>query len=283
MLNSSSAVVELQRRAQQRFTRHEHDHDVGRWLEVRPVALVGQANDVVFHLASVVPQLRVACRIVFAVVSVQKCAQRHLCVDDDVSSPGQPDDDVRCQPTVVAVDGFLQLEMAALEHACRFEHAAKLQLSPLAADVGGAQRACEAAGFQLECGLCRGERSKLFSESRVGSGPVTVDLLQLRVDLTERLLERQDEIVDGLLASGEIAGRRLLKLSQLFLCQVEEPLIVPGKRVGGERSEGVFQAFARPLHFGELIRGGPAFGFEQGLQASRATLGGERPGRRSET
>src|SRR5262249_50897893 len=157
-------------------------------------------------------------------------------------STGEPDDHIRGQPAVVAVDRFLQLEMAALEHACRLEHAAKLQLSPLTADVRGAQRACEAARFQLECGLCLGERSKLFSETRMGGGAIAIDFLQLRIDLTERFLERENEIGDGLLAYGEIAGRRLLEFSEFFLRQIQESLIVPGKGVGRECGERVLQA-----------------------------------------
>ena len=92
MLNSSSAGVGLQRRAQQRLARHEHDDDVGRRLEVRPVGLVAEPDDMVLHLARVIAQLLLALRVVVALERVEERRQRDLGVDDDVLAAGQPDD-----------------------------------------------------------------------------------------------------------------------------------------------------------------------------------------------
>ena len=51
---------------------------------------------------------------------------------------------------VVAGDRFLQVEVAVLEHAGRFDDAAELELAPLPADVRRAQRLHEPAGFGLQ-------------------------------------------------------------------------------------------------------------------------------------
>ena len=52
--------VLLERCAEERLARQEHDHEVGRVLELAPVALGAQLADVVAHLACVIGELRLA-------------------------------------------------------------------------------------------------------------------------------------------------------------------------------------------------------------------------------
>ena len=92
MLNSSSAASCCSAALSSASPGHEHHHDVGRRLEVRPVALVAEADDVILHLARVVLQLPVALRLVVALDRVEERRERDLGVDDDVLAAGQLDD-----------------------------------------------------------------------------------------------------------------------------------------------------------------------------------------------
>ena len=140
----------LQRRAEQRLAGHEHDHEVGRRLEVLPVGLVPELDDVIAHLARVMAQLAVALRLVLGLHRVQERRRRDLGVDDDVLAAGQADDHVRRETAAVAVDRFFQVEVAVFEHAGRFDDPPQLQLAPLAADVRRAEGLHEPAGLDLE-------------------------------------------------------------------------------------------------------------------------------------
>ena len=226
MLNSSSAVVVLQRGREQRLARHEHDDDVGRRLEVRPVALVAEPVDVVLHLPRVVPQLRVARRVVFAVHRVEVRGQRHLGVDDDVLAARELDDGVGRQAAFLGADGLLDLEVHAFEEARALEDPAQLDLAPLAADVRGAQRARELAGFGVQDLLCLRQRAQLFGELRLRAGAAAIDVDRAWRRPWSAIRAAAGQRVDRLLPSVEVHRGGLLELAERCSREAQERLAV---------------------------------------------------------
>ena len=116
-----------------------------------PVRLVAEPDDVIAHLTRVVLQpARPAATSSSVSIASRIRRRRDLRVHDDVLAARQPDDQVRRQADAVGRDRFLEVEVAVLEHAGRFDDAAQLQLAPLPADVGRAKRLHEPAGFHLQ-------------------------------------------------------------------------------------------------------------------------------------
>ncbi len=140
-----------------------------------------------------------------------------------------------------------------LQHAGRFDDAAELELTPLAADVRRAQRLHEPAGFHLKGMLRLMERSKLLGQRGRGPDAVLFDFLKLAVDFRERLLERLHEIFDGLLTAVEIHPSRFLEFRQRGLCEIEKGLIVLAERVGGQRRERFAELFLCIFQKGQLV------------------------------
>ena len=99
----------------------------------------------------------------------------------------------------------LRLEVAVLEHAGHLDDAAQLDLAPAPADVRPvAERADEVARLAAQLLLRLGELPHLRRELRVRARARDLELLELAVDLRERLLDRRDEVLDRLLALVEI-------------------------------------------------------------------------------
>ena len=64
----------------------------------------------------------------------------------------------------VGVYGFLQIEVAVLEHARRFDHSAELQLAPLATYIRRAQCLYQPAGLGLQRLLRLVQRAQLLGQ-----------------------------------------------------------------------------------------------------------------------
>jgi hypothetical protein len=102
---------------------------------VLPVGLVGEPHDVVADLARVLPQLGFPRRLVVGLHRVEIGRCRHLRIHDDVLPARKPDDEVGREAEAVGTGRFLDVEVAVLDHAGGFDHAAKLELAPLSADI----------------------------------------------------------------------------------------------------------------------------------------------------
>jgi hypothetical protein len=118
----------------------------------------------------------------------------------------------------------------------------------------------------------------------VRRGALAFDVLQLGVDLGQRLAQRRDEIVDRFLPAGQIGRGGRLQFAELFLRQVEKARVVLRQDVGGNRGEGVLQRVACLLEDGELLGGVLLLRLEPRAQRrfgllclrQRITAGGER-------
>ena len=213
----------LERGAQERLARDEQHDELRRLVELRPVALRRELHDVIAHLARVVAELREPVLFVVALERLEVRLAGALRVDDDGLGAGQLHDEVGAEPPVVGRDVVLCLEVAMLEHPRHLDDAAQLDLAPAAADVRPvAERAHEVPGLAAQVLLALGEDANLCRQIRVRPRACELELLQLAVDLRERLLDRRDEVLDRLLALVEILRRLLLQLLELGLRELEE-------------------------------------------------------------
>jgi len=202
----------------------EHD-ELGRVLELRPVALRRQLGDVLAHLAGVVAQPREPLVVVPRPERLEVRLPGELRVDDDALATGERHDEVGAQPPVLEGDVLLRLEVAVLDHAGHLDHAPKLDLAPAPADVRPvAERAHEVAGLAAKLLLGVHQLADLRAELRIGARARHLELLELPVHLLQRLGDRRDELLD-----------RLLARLELRLREREERLALRREDVGGER------------------------------------------------
>src|SRR5204863_4700095 len=138
----------------------------------------------------------------FFVVARRKGLQVSLAgelrVDDDCFRAGKLHDQVWPQPAVLCGDVNLRLEVAMLEHAGHFNDTTELDLAPAAADVGAvAQRAYEVARLVAQDVLRLGELANLHAQLGVRSRTRYLELLELPVNLLQRLLDRLNDVLDS--------------------------------------------------------------------------------------
>ena len=183
----------------------------------------------------------------FVVLALQRLDVGLACdlgVDDDAAAARHLDDEIRPDAPVVRRDMVLRLEVAVLEHPGHLDDAAELDLAPAAADVRPvAKRAHEVAGLAAQLLLRLGQLAHLLGERRVRALARDLELLELPVDLLQRLLERADEMLDGLFLLPELGGG-----------QLEERLVVVAQRCRGERVESRREVALGLLEQGDLLR-----------------------------
>src|SRR5436305_1785250 len=99
------------------------------------------------------------------------------------------------------------------DHACKLDDVAELHLSPLAASVGLAQRGDKRSslGSQPLAGLVQPAQLGLETTARLA--PLLIEAEQLGVYASQLLLERRQQLLDGVLAFVEVTlGLRLRRL-----------------------------------------------------------------------
>src|SRR5690606_31488244 len=94
---------------------------------------------------------------------------------------------------------------------------------------------------------------------------------ELLVHARERLAHRLQQFGDGLLPRREVAGRCLLKLSELFLRELQERLLTALQRCGRQRFERVFELLLRVGDERKLFGGRGTFGLERRAQCRALT------------
>ena len=172
--------------------------------------------------------------------------------------PGILHDEIGPDASVVGRHVVLRLEVAVLEHPRHLDDSAELDLSPAAADVRPvAERAHEVAGLAAQLLLGLPELPHLLGERRVRTLAGDLELLELPVDLEERLLDRADEMLDRLLLLAELRGREL-----------EERLVVAPERGRGECVESRREIALGLLEQRHLLRGAAPLVLELDLERS---------------
>ena len=107
----------------------EHDDELGRVVELAPVALLSELGDVVAQLPRVAGEMRPLQLGVVAVDRVEVCLDRHLRVDDDRLAAGELDDEIGPEERALVIAcRFLCPEVAVVEHAGELDDAPELHL-----------------------------------------------------------------------------------------------------------------------------------------------------------
>ena len=186
----------------------------------------------------------------------------------DGAAGGQPDDHVRPHRPVLPRDGDLLEEVAVLDETRDLHCAPQVDLRPPPPQRRGAERVGETRRLGLQ-------GFHLLAERRVRADPRLLDVLYPPIELLQRLLHRFHQLLDGLVALGEIALGSLLELLQRGAGELQEVLAVGPQRLGGERLEGGSELLLRLLDEPELLLGGALLSLERGSErgALRPHLG----------
>ena len=181
------ARVVLERGREERLAGDEHDHELRRLRQGRPVCLGAE----LLHVRPQVPGVRGEARLAVVIVSggggLQVGGERHLGVDDHVLSAGQPDHHVRPLP---ALDDHLLVEVHVRGHARELHHPAQLKLAPPAAGLGPPQRAHQRLRLLAELLRAAPGELDLLRELGVRPGPRDVGVAQLLLDAGQGLAHR---------------------------------------------------------------------------------------------
>src|SRR5690606_35400588 len=236
----------------------------GRGLELFPIRLGAEGVHVAADLGGVFGEFLRAQSLVGGGGGVAVGLVGGLGGDDGRRASGEGHDRVGAEAAGLGGDGFLFVEVAVGGHAGELDDAAQLEFAPGAGGGDGAERGGEAGGLGLELDLGGVERLELFGEGAVGLGAGLFDEADLAVHFFEGFAQGFDEFVDGLAALFEVAGGLLAELSEGFLGEVEEALVVAGEGVGGEGLEFGGEAFVGLGEGFEAFGGGGAFGGEVG-------------------
>src|SRR5207248_5483873 len=114
---------------------------------------------------------------------------------------------------------------------------AQLDLAPASPRRGCAQRGDEVSGLAAEALLPLCERPHLFPDRAVGLTARLLELIDLAVDLLERLGDRHHELLDRLAALVEVLARLHLEALECRPRQLQERRAVRPERLGRERLE----------------------------------------------
>jgi len=109
----------------------------------------------------------------------------------------------------VAIRGDLFGEVAALQHSGHLHHPAELELAPTAAGLRAAQGRHQATGLLLELVVGGGQLLHLLGQRRIRPHAFALELLHPLVVLPELLGDGRQQVLDGLLAQGEVTFGRL--------------------------------------------------------------------------
>ena len=203
--------------------------------------------------------------------------QRRLHVHDDVAALRQVYHHVRPQGAILSDHVNLFFEVAVRRHACELHEAPKRDLAPLAPHLRLAERLDEISRLALKRGLCFAHIGEVLAKAAEVA-------LSFRLDFTkgirragERLLDRLDERLNGLLALFQRRLGDLLVAAQVFTRKAQEVLDVLAQLPAGEVVKAPIELF-----HGSIERHG-AFRLEGGRAApSHPPAGGERDGDRQQ-
>ena len=207
------------------------------------------------HLPGVIDQESLPGRVVRSVERFQVGVERCLGVDDHAFAAGESDDDVGTHAAigiVGAVDRLLMLEVTVLQHAGELDDAFQLQLAPAAADARPLEGIHQPPGLASQVLAGRIERCDPLQQLRTGLEAPPLRLLDLAIDLVQRLRDRCEEVLHRLFAGVDVGRRLRAGLAQSGFSQIEKRPIIGFQRLGGQGLEGFTQG-----SFGFVVRPEP--------------------------
>jgi len=114
----------------------EKNDKLWRGLEVLPVSLLPKYRDMCFHLTGVVFKTLQTNDLIFRMDRLKISFQRDFCIDDDLSSSRQSDNEIGSQSAGVADLLLLFEKVAMIKHPCKLNDTTQLNLSPAASSKG---------------------------------------------------------------------------------------------------------------------------------------------------
>ncbi len=213
--------------------------------------------------------------------------ERRLDVDDEIAAFGHVHDHVGAQCAVLRSHVHLLGEVAVLDHAGKLGKPAQRQLAPLAAHFRPAQCVDQRPRLLLQRLLSDRHRLDRAAEAAERLGALFLDALYLLLGLVQRVADRRDERLDGLLTLHQHGGGVLVVLAQVLARQLQEHFIVRAHRRAGH----VVEARAQPLDglvesslplAIDLLVGLDLRAHDRELQVQRFALAPAAPGRRED-
>ena len=192
------------------FGGHEHDHELGRGVELRLVALGGELGDVLARLARVVGERGVALVVGLGLLGGEEGVEGDLGVHDHELAAGQAHEDVGAQTPVVGMHGGLGGEVAVLDHAGHLDDVAQLDLAPRAAGRRAPQRRAQAPGLLGQTVDAGQQRTQRLAQAPVGLATLALERVDLALHLPELVTDGLDDPLDLLGAPAKLPGRPLL-------------------------------------------------------------------------
>ncbi len=202
--------------------------------------------DVLLHVARVGEETIGTHRLVVRFERLDERHERHLGVHDHAASAREVDHHVGPEVLALVLDVLLFGEIHVVHHARELDHAAQLDLAPVAADVRAAQRIDEVGGLLVELVGSGDHLQNLLAQRRLPLRPRLLRLGGLPLDLVQGLRHRLDQLLDRGLALRRLRLLSLVRALEALLRQLQELLAIRGKGVGA-------QGFELALHLRELL------------------------------
>jgi hypothetical protein len=170
--------------------------------------------------------LRLARRLVRRGNRLEIRRERRLRIDHHAAPARQPHHHVRPQRAALGGLVNLLLEVAILEHARDFHHAAQLHLAPAPAHAGRAERLDQVRRLALQRVLRHGQAGHLLLQARISLESRFLQLAHLYIEFPKRLLHRLHQLVDRQLPLFQIGARAFLEFLQRRAGEAQKRLVV---------------------------------------------------------
>jgi hypothetical protein len=161
---------------------------------------------------------------------------------------------------------MLFLEVAVLDHTGELDDALQLQLAPTAANTRTSERIDQSPGLRPKVLAGGIEQGDALQQHGIVLYPAALRLLDLAVDLLERLGHRREKVLDRLLAKLEIRRRLSAGIAEAYFGQIQKSSIVGREGFGRECLKGLAQLRADILVCPQSLGLNGAVVFEFGLK-----------------
>jgi hypothetical protein len=225
----------------------EHDHEIGRKVELPPIAFAAEIIGIGLHRQRVLQQVPRADRLVLLVERLFEGDQRAFDVDHDAAVARQLDDAIGAQLPLAVRHGRLKVEIDILGQPRRLEDGAQLLLAPAAARLGaGAQYVGEPLRLADPQFVTLRDAGDHLLELAIAIRPRLLDLLEAKLVALERGLDRLEQRLQFLLIL--LAG-----MAEALLGLLEEAIVRAVHRLGRELAEARLELPFDLFELGELL------------------------------
>ena len=243
--------VLLERGGNEMLTRHEHQHVIGRVLELALVGFCAQRLDMIAHRLDVGVQCDLAGIVVLRLERILIGVERNLGVDHQQLVARYAHDRIGTQPSFIGIDRMFGDEIGVFGKAALFQHVAQLQFAPAPACF----RAVAQAVAKLRCGGAHGFLPIAHRLDQAGQVAERIDALLLQ--LPDLFFIAFQPLVHGREQRFQPFGARFLAFLEAGLRAGEEGFLRLFQHLVARILEFLAQRLLRldqhPLLFGEVF------------------------------